>query len=179
MAVVIAVKVNGTLIDVPTPPMAIVPVYSSSGRFDGGVSSTVTVVEAPGASEAIVAGDAKVMYVVDGRETPKRAAGRTAVIDDRERDERLTADHHAGIEITRVRRQHGLERVNRNANQQVEHGPLSRREGDRDDAGGPLGRRIVERVAERRRAVAGDLVRRRSVARSCRRVPRCRWRSGR
>ena len=59
-----AVKVNGTLIDVPTPPTAIVPVYSSSGRFDGGVSSTVTVVDAPGASEGIVAGDAKVMYDV-------------------------------------------------------------------------------------------------------------------
>ena len=50
--------------------MAIVPVYSSSGRFDGGVSSTVTVVDAPGASEGIVAGDASVMYDVVGQSRP-------------------------------------------------------------------------------------------------------------
>ena len=66
---VIAVNVNGTLIPVPAPLMPIDPVYSSSGRFDGGVSSTVTVVEAPGANDGIVAGEVSVMYDVLGKLT--------------------------------------------------------------------------------------------------------------
>ena len=61
MALVMAVKVKGTLMPTWLLLTAIVPVYSSSGRFDGGLSSTVTVVDAPGASDGIVAGDASDM----------------------------------------------------------------------------------------------------------------------
>ncbi len=70
-----AVKVKGTLIPVCEPLMPIVPVYSSSGRLAGGVSSSVTVVDAPGASEGIVAGDASVMYDVLGRLTWRAPLG--------------------------------------------------------------------------------------------------------
>ena len=64
-----AVNVKGTAIPTFDPPMPIVPVYCSSGRLAAGLSSMETVVEAPGASEGIVAGDASERYDAPGRLT--------------------------------------------------------------------------------------------------------------
>src|ERR1035437_6942980 len=48
---------------------AIVPVYSSKVRFAAGFKASVTVLDAPGASEGRVADEARVMYGVLGRLT--------------------------------------------------------------------------------------------------------------
>ena len=52
-----AVNVNGMLTPVCPLLTAIVPVYCSNGKFAGGLSASVTVDDAPGASDGMVAAD--------------------------------------------------------------------------------------------------------------------------
>src|ERR1700722_19011178 len=70
-----AVKVKGTLMPVCVLLTAMVPVYSSNGRFEGGLNCTVTVDDAPGASDGTIAGEASDMYDVAGTRTWRSPLG--------------------------------------------------------------------------------------------------------